>query len=61
MEFIPNPYTIYEKIYYNEDQLNSSKFKYTDYTNNFIKIIVEQKKDTDKFEFFISQLYAAGT
>jgi DNA repair exonuclease SbcCD nuclease subunit len=60
LEFIPNPYTIYEKIYYHEDRVNSSKFKYTDYTNNFIKIIVEQKKNTDKFEFFLSQLYAAG-
>ena len=60
LEFIPNPYSVYQKIYYNEDQLNSSKFKYTDYTENFVKIIVEKKKDTDKFEFFISQLYAAG-
>ena len=60
LEFIPNPYEIYSKIYYNEDQLNSSKFNYADYTSNFIKIIVEKKTDTDKFEFFISQLYAAG-
>ena len=60
LEHIPNPYEIYAKIYYDEDRVNSSKFKYTDYTNNFIKIIVEKKKDTDKFEFFISQLYSAG-
>ena len=60
LEFIPNPYEIYSKIYYNEDQLNSSKFNYADYTSNFIKIIVEKKTDPDKFEFFISQLYAAG-
>ena len=60
LEFIPNPYEIYAKIYYNEDKLNSSKFKYIDFANNFIKIIVEKKTDPDKFEFFISQLYAAG-
>tara|TARA_B000000532_G_scaffold94817_2_gene76081 strand:+ start:2390 stop:3436 length:1047 start_codon:yes stop_codon:yes gene_type:complete len=60
LEFIPNPYEIYSKIYYNEDQLNSSRFDYTNYTNNFIKVIVEKKIDSDKFEFFISQLYAAG-
>jgi len=60
LEYIPNPYEIYSKIYYDEDRVNSTKFNYADYTNNFIKIIVEKKKDTDKFEFFISQLYAAG-
>ena len=60
LEFIPNPYDIYKKIYYHEDRVNSSKFKYADYTSNFIKIIVEKKTDTDKFEFFISQLYACG-
>ena len=60
LEFIPNPYEIYSKIYYNEDQLNSSRFDYTNYTNNFIKVIVEKKIDSDNFEFFISQLYAAG-
>jgi len=60
LELIPNPYEIYSKIYYNEEQLNSSRFDYTDYTNNFIKVIVEKKTDSDKFEFFISQLYAAG-
>ena len=60
LEFIENPYHIYKKIYYNEDIVNSSTFAYSEYTNNFIKIIVEKKKNTDKFEFFISQLYAAG-
>tara|TARA_B100000287_G_scaffold55470_1_gene48681 strand:- start:557 stop:1603 length:1047 start_codon:yes stop_codon:yes gene_type:complete len=60
LEYIPNPYDIYAKIYYNEDEVNSSKFKYTDYANRFIKIIVEKKTDSSKFEFFISQLYAAG-
>ncbi|MBU38026.1 MAG: recombinase [Euryarchaeota archaeon] len=60
LEYIPNPYEIYAKIYYNEDKLNSSRFDYADYTNNFIKIIVDKKTDSSKFEFFISQLYAAG-
>ena len=60
LEFIENPYQIYQKIYYNEDQIKSGIFKFHDYNQNFIKIIVEKKTDTDKFERFISQLYAAG-
>ena len=60
LEFIQNPYEIYQKIYYHEDNLKTSLFKFQEYTNSFIKIIVEKKTKTDKFEFFISQLYAAG-
>ena len=32
----------------------------SEYTQKFIKIIVDKKTDTDKFERFISQLYTAG-
>ena len=35
-------------------------FKYHEFAQSFVKIIVEKKTDTDKFERFISQLYAAG-
>ena len=34
--------------------------KYHEYSQKFIKIIVEKKTNTDKFENFISKLYAAG-
>ena len=60
LEFIQNPYEIYQKIYYHEDNIQSSMFKFHEYANTFIKIIVEKKTNTDKFERFISQLYAAG-
>ena len=60
LEYIQNPYEIYQKIYYNEDNIQSGMFKYHEFAQSFIKIIVEKKTDTDKFERFISQLYAAG-
>ena len=60
LEFIQNPYEIYQKIYYHEDNIQSSMFKFHEYANTFIKIIVEKKTNTDKFERFISQLYSAG-
>ena len=59
-EFIRNPFEIYDKIYYDETSVNISKFKYSDYSNKIIKIVVEKKTDSSKFDFFLSQLYAAG-
>lgn len=59
-EFIQNPFEIYDKIYYNETKVNSSKFPYEDYSSKYIKIVVEKKTDSHKFDFFIAQLYAAG-
>ena len=60
LEFIKNPYEIYQKIYYHEEKIQSGMFKYHDYAQSFVKIIVEKKTDTEKFERFISNLYAAG-
>jgi hypothetical protein len=59
-EFIRNPFEIYDKIYYDETSVNISKFKYSDYSNKIIKIVIEKKTDSSKFDFFLSQLYAAG-
>lgn len=43
-EHILNPFEIYDKIYYNETKVNSSKFAYADYAKKFIKIVVEDRK-----------------
>jgi len=60
LEYIQNPYEIYEKIYYDESKVNSSKFKYKDYSEKFVKVVVEKKNDSHKFDFFVTQLFAAG-
>ena len=60
LEYIQNPYEIYEKIYYDETKVNSSKFKYKDYSEKFVKVVVEKKNDSHKFDFFVAQLFAAG-
>jgi hypothetical protein len=60
LKFIKNPFEIYEKIYYDETKLNSSTFDYAQYNNTIVKIVVEKKTDSHKFDFFLSQLYAAG-
>ena len=60
IKFIKNPFEIYEKIYYDESKLNSSKFDYAEYNGKIVKVVVEKKSDSHKFDFFLSQLYAAG-
>lgn len=60
LQHVINPYEIYEKIYYDETKVNSSKFKYKDYSDKFVKVVVEKKNDSHKFDFFVAQLFAAG-
>ena len=57
LTFVRNPFEIYEKIFYNEDNKLPSP---ANYKGKMIKIIVENKKDSAKFDYFISQLYIAG-
>ena len=57
LTFVRNPFEIYEKIFYDEDKKLP---KAANYKGKMIKIIVENKKDSAKFDYFISQLYIAG-
>lgn len=54
--FHENPYSIFAKIFYDERKLP----KAADFKDKMVKIIVENKKDTAKFEYFVSQLYING-
>jgi DNA repair exonuclease SbcCD nuclease subunit len=57
LEFIENPYTIFEKLYYNDAKLDYSSFDFKELANKNIKVIVEEKNDAYKFEKFIQSLY----
>jgi hypothetical protein len=57
LTFVRNPFEIYEKIFYDEDKKLP---KAMNYKGKMIKLIVENKKDSAKFDYFISQLYVAG-
>ena len=57
LEFVPNPYEMYDKIFYNEKKIPKKLDKYQ---GKIVKVIVEDKTDTAKFDYFISQLYVAG-
>ena len=54
---VRNPITIYEKIYYDHENMN--KFKDLSYLDNkFVKIIVSNKGDPYEFERFVDRVQA---
>ena len=60
LERIVNPYTIFEKIYYDDtvtsfdENLDMSSFK-----DKYVKLIVVNKKDLYKFDMFVDNLFKA--
>jgi len=59
LERIVNPYTIYEKIYYDDTKENYLEHDTTKYANKYVKLIVVVKKDLYQFDQFLDKLYAA--
>jgi DNA repair exonuclease SbcCD nuclease subunit len=57
MEFIPNPNSMFEKIYYDDSVQNFDNFEVWPYDNKIIKVIVTQKTDLYKFDRFLVKLY----
>ena len=58
LEFIPNPLTMFNKIYYDESKkklFNPNKFK-----DSFIKVVVEGKSTPKKLSTFVDKLYQVG-
>jgi len=57
---VKNPYEIFKKIYYNDSIDSSFSIDPSEYSNTFVKVIVEQKTDHYKFEKIIEDLNNAG-
>jgi len=57
IERIVNPYTIHEKIYYNDEENDYKDFDYSKYEDKYIKLIVEKKKDYYLFDKFVDGFY----
>ena len=56
---VHNPVTIYEKIYYDHENMNKFKdLRYLD--DKFVKVIVTNKGDAYEFERFIDRVQAQG-
>jgi len=57
MEFIRNPYTILEKIYYDDSDVNYDEFPVEPYDRKIVKLIIKEKNDLYKFDRFLSRLH----
>ena len=56
LERIVNPYTIFEKVYYDDTTTNYSDFDLLTLKNKFVKIVVVNKKDFYQFDRFIDKV-----
>ncbi len=61
LERIVNPYTIYEKIYYDDTNKDYSKEDVSQYVDKFIKLVVVNKKDLYQFDMFTDRLLQEQT
>jgi len=57
---VKNPYEIFQKIYYNDSTDSSLSINPSEYSNSFVKIIVEEKKNYQQFEELVEKLYEAN-
>lgn len=60
VSFIPNPYSIFHKIYYNDTEQNMeywTSFDYSKYENTYVKIVVVNKTNTYQFDLMMDNLY----
>ena len=57
LEFVKNPFTIFEKYYYDDEKEDVTKIDITRFASKLIKIIVVNKKDFVKFDGFIESIY----
>jgi hypothetical protein len=58
LKFIKNPYEIFKKIYY--DDSTKQEINLEEYTNTYVKLVVENKTDFFAFEKLIESLYNAN-
>ena len=61
LERIVNPFTIFEKIYYDDTTTDYNKVDTTQYTDKFIKLVVVNKKDLYQFDRFADRLLQEQT
>jgi hypothetical protein len=57
IEFIRNPFTMFTKFYYDEDEIDLKKFDPSSFTDKHVKVVVVNKKDFYKFDRFMERAY----
>jgi DNA repair exonuclease SbcCD nuclease subunit len=57
LEFIPNPFTMFEKYYYDDEKEDPLTVDLDIFANKLLKVIVVNKKDFYRFDKFIESIY----
>jgi len=57
LEFIGNPYTMFERVEYDDSLTDPSLEQYEHLKNKYVKVIVVNKNDLYKFDKFITKVY----
>jgi len=57
---VKNPYEIFQKVFYNDSTGSHLSIDPSQFTNSYVKIIVEEKKDYQQFEDLLEKLYQAN-
>jgi DNA repair exonuclease SbcCD nuclease subunit len=60
LKFVPNPFEIFDKIFYNDKKEDYNKQDVSCYKDKYIKIVVEEKFDYQMFETLVDRLYNVG-
>lgn len=63
LEFIQNPYQMFHKVTYNDEEQDASYWKNFDYDSKkdaYVKIVTVTKKDPYLFDTVVDRLYKAG-
>jgi DNA repair exonuclease SbcCD nuclease subunit len=61
LDFIPNPYTMYERIEYDDRaETQTRDVDSLDLTDKFVKLVVVNKTDIAKYDEFTNKLYKKG-
>jgi DNA repair exonuclease SbcCD nuclease subunit len=60
LQFIPNPYRMFERLEYNDKDAEPIDLDAIDLKNMYVKLIVLNKTDFYKFDKFIGKLYNKG-
>ena len=59
LERIVNPYTLFKKIYYDDTDNDYNEHDVEQYRDNYVKLIVVNKKDLYQFDRFVDKLLLA--
>jgi DNA repair exonuclease SbcCD nuclease subunit len=60
LEFIVNPYTMFEKFMYDDSKFDPDGIDVSAFADKNIKLVVVNKTDFAKFDAFVDRLYRAG-